>query len=305
MEKEDEKAEKIRNEYDKLLTKRFHYRMNKFGFKLTHQGWVNIDKEVLSSTIRGEKNVVVKDGNTFDRAYVYIINQNIKSIFALNTKDRIHFDHPYNQDNILLLIKDQPAVAIGVAYKDEKPFYGIQYFVAREKVNVELNLKSIDDSTLRENLAQFNRNYKKENSIFLDLNYQKVFYKEKQRQQQLLREREFMEQLKMKAFPCDCGHKEEYANGSRLFKANCSPCHALTKELVGPALKGISRRRSMKWIVSVVQNSQKVIGSGDRYAVELYNQYGMAEMKSFPELSENNIRDIINYIECNPIMTEQ
>lgn len=79
----------------------------------------------------------------------------------------------------------------------------------------------------------------------------------------------------------------------------------MTKELVGPALKGISRRRSMKWIVSVVQNSQKVIGSGDRYAVELYNQYGMAEMKSFPELSENNIRDIINYIECNPIMTEQ
>ncbi len=305
LEKEDEKAEKIRKEYSKLLTKRLHYRMNKFGFKLTHQGWVNIDKEVLSTIVRGEMNAVVKDGNTFDRAYVYIINQNIKSIFALTTNDRIHFDHPYVQDNILLLIKDQPAVAIGVAYKDEKPFYGIQYFVAREKVNVELNLKSINDSTLRENLAQFNRNYKKENSIFLDLAYQKVFYKEKQRQERLLREREFMEQLKMKAFPCDCGHKEEYANGARLFSFNCSPCHALTIEVVGPALRGISKRRDMKWIVQFVQNSQKLIGSGDRYAVELYNQYGKAEMKSFPELSENDIREIINYIECNPIMTEQ
>ncbi|MBO9703325.1 MAG: cytochrome c [Sporocytophaga sp.] len=300
---EDKKAEKMKEDYSKLLDKRLLYRMNKFGFILTKQGWENIDKEGPPTKIRPEMNVIVNDGNTFDRAHVYIINPMIKSIFALTSADSLHFINPYLQDSILLLEKEQSAVAIGIAYKDEKPYYGLQYFVAQKIVNIELNLKATTDLKLRESLAEFNRYYRKENSIIVDLAYQKEFYKEKQRQERLTREYEFIEQLKAKAFPCDCGGKEEYANGARLFKLNCSPCHALTEIVVGPALRGISKRRDMRWIVDFTRNSQKMIASGDPYAMELYNRFNKTEMKSFMELSKNDVRDIVNYIDCIPTST--
>jgi len=297
---EEKKAEKMEQNYSKLLIKRLHYRMNKFGFILTEQGWMNVDKEGPSTKKFMDLKATIKDGKTFDRSYVYIVNPMIKSIFALTSSDSVHFEQPYLEDNILVLYEGQSAVAIGVAYKDDKPFYGLQYFVAQEKVNIELNLKATTDSTLRENLAQFNKLYRKENSIFVDLAYQKSFYKEKQRQERLYRERLFIEQLDAKAFPCECGNKEEYANGARLFKANCTPCHALTQIVVGPALRGISKRRDMRWIVDFTRNSQKMIASGDPYAMELYNRYGKTEMKSFMELSENDVKDMVNYIDCIP-----
>ncbi|GAL87523.1 cytochrome c, mono- and diheme variant [Sporocytophaga myxococcoides] len=89
---------------------------------------------------------------------------------------------------------------------------------------------------------------------------------------------------------------EKVAEGAKLFEANCKACHAVHDVVVGPALKGITKRRQIGWIVNFVHNSQKVIASGDPYAVELYNKFGKAEMKSFPELSEDQIKNIVAYV---------
>ncbi len=89
---------------------------------------------------------------------------------------------------------------------------------------------------------------------------------------------------------------EKVAEGAKLFEANCKACHAVHDVVVGPALKDVDKRRPIAWIVNFVHNSQKVIASGDPYAVELYNKFGKAEMKSFPELSEDQIKNIVAYI---------
>ncbi len=89
---------------------------------------------------------------------------------------------------------------------------------------------------------------------------------------------------------------EKVAEGAKLFEANCKACHAVHDVVVGPALKGVNKRKPIGWIVNFVHNSQKVIASGDPYAVELYNKFGKAEMKSFPELSEDQIKNIIAYV---------
>ncbi|QNE39935.1 cytochrome c [Hymenobacter sp. NBH84] len=87
-----------------------------------------------------------------------------------------------------------------------------------------------------------------------------------------------------------------YTAGDALFKGNCAQCHAVNEVVVGPALAGIAKRRPEKWIVRWVQNSSKIIASGDEYGVKLYEQYGKQEMPSF-RLSEQEIKDILLYTE--------
>ncbi|WP_228713779.1 cytochrome c3 family protein [Arundinibacter roseus] len=88
------------------------------------------------------------------------------------------------------------------------------------------------------------------------------------------------------------------AKGETLFKNNCSSCHNVTAEKsVGPGLKGISERRDFPWLVSWIHNSQAMIASGDPAAVKLYNEYNQAQMTSFPNLSEDDIKGILAYID--------
>lgn len=88
------------------------------------------------------------------------------------------------------------------------------------------------------------------------------------------------------------------AKGEALFKNNCAQCHAVTDErVVGPGLKGVSGRHDMGWLVKWVKNSQAVIASGDAYAVKIYNEYSKAQMTSFPNLSEDDVKGIFAYVD--------
>lgn len=86
------------------------------------------------------------------------------------------------------------------------------------------------------------------------------------------------------------------AEGKTLFQNNCAVCHAVQKKVVGPALKNVYERRELPWLVTFISNSQKVIASGDEYAVNLYNEYGKAVMPSFDYFEESQIKNIIGYI---------
>lgn len=85
------------------------------------------------------------------------------------------------------------------------------------------------------------------------------------------------------------------ASGEKLFKANCTVCHAVHDQVVGPALKNVHQRRDVAWITAFVKNSQKVIKSGDPYAVKLYEKYNKTEMTSF-DFEDAEILSIISYI---------
>jgi mono/diheme cytochrome c family protein len=85
--------------------------------------------------------------------------------------------------------------------------------------------------------------------------------------------------------------------GKTLFNNNCTACHALSDEvLVGPGLKGVNQRRPMAWLVSWIKNSQKMIQSGDKYAVELYNKYNKTVMPSY-DFTDEQIMSVLQYID--------
>jgi mono/diheme cytochrome c family protein len=87
----------------------------------------------------------------------------------------------------------------------------------------------------------------------------------------------------------------EVQAGDALFKANCTQCHAINEKVVGPALKDVTKRRSISWLIPWVKNPAKVIASGDEYAVKLFNEYGKQQMPSFG-LSDKEITSIMAYV---------
>lgn len=90
--------------------------------------------------------------------------------------------------------------------------------------------------------------------------------------------------------------------GRRLFQAHCTPCHDVHREMVGPMLASIPRKRNEEWLIRFILNSQQVVASGDEYASHLYQQYNYQVMPSFKnEFSTNDIREILRYIESESI----
>ena len=80
--------------------------------------------------------------------------------------------------------------------------------------------------------------------------------------------------------------------GKTIFTTRCAGCHNVNKQLVGSALAGIDQRRNIDWIINFVHSSQKVVKSGDEYAVNLFNQFKLV-MPDHPDLTADNIKSIV------------
>lgn len=86
-------------------------------------------------------------------------------------------------------------------------------------------------------------------------------------------------------------------DGKQLFSQNCASCHALNKQLTGPALANVEDRwPDKKMLHAWIKNNQEVIKSGYPYAVKLYNDYNKTAMNVFTNLSDKDIDAILGYI---------
>ena len=91
------------------------------------------------------------------------------------------------------------------------------------------------------------------------------------------------------------------AKGKSLFNANCAACHQLDKKMTGPALRYVETRLSedegldREWLNAWIRNSAAVIKSGDAYANKIYKEYNGAAMTAFPQLSDEDISNILAY----------
>ena len=90
-------------------------------------------------------------------------------------------------------------------------------------------------------------------------------------------------------------------NGKSLFNTNCASCHKLDKKMTGPALRDVQARLEENqgldraWLDAWIRNSAGVIKSGDAYAVKTYAEYNQTAMTAFPQLSDQDISDILAY----------
>jgi len=101
------------------------------------------------------------------------------------------------------------------------------------------------------------------------------------------------------------GH--DVQKGEELFKANCTSCHKLGDEkkarLIGPGLNlEIFEEYTEEWLISWIKNSSAMIESGDEQAIAIFEAYNQSVMTAFPTLSDDDVRDILAYIENPPVV---
>ncbi len=95
-------------------------------------------------------------------------------------------------------------------------------------------------------------------------------------------------------------------DGAKLFKQNCAVCHSTgTQKLTGPGLAGVFDRvpkPAEAWMHAWILNNEKVIKSGDAYAVKIFGDNGKAAMTVFEgQLSDKDVDAIIAYVKNPPV----
>lgn len=91
---------------------------------------------------------------------------------------------------------------------------------------------------------------------------------------------------------------KEVSDGGKLFKQYCVQCHGLNEDRIGPKLKGSFAHWNYDTarISAFIRNSKETIESGDPRAMEVAEKWNHALMTPMPHLSDENIRDILEYI---------
>ncbi len=91
------------------------------------------------------------------------------------------------------------------------------------------------------------------------------------------------------------------AAGKVLFKNACAACHNknMKDNLTGPALGGVEERWAaypIEDLYAWIRNSSALIASGHPRAVEVFNQWNKVQMQAFPNLTDQEIANILAYV---------
>jgi cytochrome c len=81
-------------------------------------------------------------------------------------------------------------------------------------------------------------------------------------------------------------------DGAKVFEAKCTACHKMEERYVGPALKGVTQRRTPEWILNMVLNPDKMV-MADPAAKKLLTEY-IAPMTN-QNLTEEEAKSILAY----------
>jgi mono/diheme cytochrome c family protein len=80
--------------------------------------------------------------------------------------------------------------------------------------------------------------------------------------------------------------------GKKIFELKCSACHKLGERYVGPAIKGITKRRKPEWIMNMILNPIEMTQK-DSTAKQLLSEY-LVQM-TFQDIKESEARAILEY----------
>jgi len=98
--------------------------------------------------------------------------------------------------------------------------------------------------------------------------------------------------------------EEVIADGKLLFQQNCSACHNIGQEGIGPRLGGVTKEVPPDWLQKFIKNPGEVLASGDERATVLLEKYKVA-MPVFEYLSIEKINQIIAYLHTQDLPSEE
>ncbi|MEJ8804476.1 c-type cytochrome [Pontibacter sp. H249] len=87
--------------------------------------------------------------------------------------------------------------------------------------------------------------------------------------------------------------------GKAVFEGNCTVCHSMDADIVGPALKDVHKRRGDEWLAKFIKNSQELVQAGDKDAVAVFEKFNKMPMPAFSSsLSDDDVANVIAYIKA-------
>lgn len=86
------------------------------------------------------------------------------------------------------------------------------------------------------------------------------------------------------------------ATGEKVFAAKCTACHKIDKRYVGPALKGVTKKRSPEWIMNMIMNPERMIKENEA-AKALFAEF-MTPMAN-QNISEDEARALLEFLRSN------
>ncbi len=98
---------------------------------------------------------------------------------------------------------------------------------------------------------------------------------------------------------------QDLAEGETIWNQNCTSCHAVNRKVVGPALAGVTAKYEEEWLISWIRNSQAMVKAGDPRAVAIFNEYNQSVMTAYPNLSDDNIRNVLAFINAEDARLKQ
>ncbi|MFL9483779.1 c-type cytochrome [Chitinophagaceae bacterium LWZ2-11] len=85
--------------------------------------------------------------------------------------------------------------------------------------------------------------------------------------------------------------------GKSLFTSQCAACHAIDKRITGPEIINVEKRWPDKnKLRAFIRDNQAFLKTGDKYANDMYCEYNKTAMNLFPNLTDQDIDCILNYI---------
>ena len=90
--------------------------------------------------------------------------------------------------------------------------------------------------------------------------------------------------------------------GKVIFNTQCVACHKLDAKSIGPALGKIEERRTKEWLHKWIKNSTKLIESGDKDAIAVFEEYNKVPMISYETLlTDEDIDNVLAYTSNPPV----
>ena len=81
--------------------------------------------------------------------------------------------------------------------------------------------------------------------------------------------------------------------GETVYNSMCTACHKVNADFIGPAPKGILKRRSPEWVMNMILNPEEMIQK-DPIAKDLLIQYNGAPMAN-QNLTRDQARAVLEY----------
>ncbi|MBX7183219.1 MAG: c-type cytochrome [Bacteroidia bacterium] len=81
--------------------------------------------------------------------------------------------------------------------------------------------------------------------------------------------------------------------GKATFESKCVACHKIDAKLLGPALAGVTKRRSPEWIMNMILNPEEMTKNNE-IAKKLLANHGNVQMTN-QQLTQEQAREVLEY----------